>query len=264
MNEKYAVKGCVRRLEQRKQRKQLRDNPDPLSQTLDLWSFDVEFSLSGKVLQKTSYTYGGAVYRSTRFEYDEAERLIRTTNFASTGVGLASSELAYTDGKCTWINRDATGVVTSRGVDEYNGEHLTLMSSFDDHDRPKTVKSFEYLDNKLAKSDSRYFLPDGTWYERWLTDYDSQGRVLRTHGLKADGSPLGDGKYLHEYDEEGRLSKLWTFSEFDDDNIASNVTIYQYVNDERGNWIERCEFHLWRNDSYQSKTTTTRMLTYYP
>jgi hypothetical protein len=264
MNENYPVKGCVRGLEQRKQRKQARDNPDPLNQTLDLWSFDVEFSLSGKVLQKTSYTYGGAVYRVTRFEHDEAERLIRTTSFDSTGAGLASSELVYYGRKCMWVNRDAAGITTSRGVDEYDGEHLILASTFDGHDRPKTVKSFEYLDNKLTKSDSRYYLPDGAVYERWLTDYDSQGRVLRTHGLKADGSPLGDGKYLNEYDEEGRLSKTWTFSEFSGDNIATNVTIYQYVNDGRGNWIERSEFHLWRNDSYQSKTTTTRKLTYYP
>lgn len=75
---------------------------------------------------------------------------------------------------------------------------------------------------------------------------------------------MGDGKYLHEYDEEGRISKLRTFSEFDEDNVASSVTIYQYVNDDRGNWIERSELHLWRNDSYQSKTTTTGKLTYYP
>ncbi len=82
--------------------------------------------------------------------------------------------------------------------------------------------------------------------------------------MKADGSPFGDGKYLHEHDEEGRITKLWTFSEFDEDNVASSVTIYQYVNDDRGSWIERSELHLWRNDSYQSKTTTTRKLTYYP
>jgi hypothetical protein len=261
MNENYSVKGCVRRLEQRKQS---RLDSEPLNQTLDLWSFDVEFSLSGQVLQKTSYTYGGTVYRSTHFEYDEAGRLIRTASFDSRGAGLASSELAYTEGKCTWINRDAMGVVSSRGVDEYNGEHLILVSSFDGQDRPKTVKSLEYLDNKLAKSESQYYLPDGAMYERWLTGYDSQGRVLRTQGLKADGSPLGDGKYLREYDEEGRISRVWTFSEFGEDNIASRVTIYQYVNDDRGNWIERSEFHLWRNDSYQSKTTTTRKLTYYP
>jgi hypothetical protein len=260
VNENYAVKGCVRRLEQRKRS---RDNSEPLNQTLDLWSFDVEFSLSGQVLQKTSYTCGGAVYRSTRFEYDETERLIRTTSFDSTGSGLASSELAYTEGECIWINREAAGIITSRGVDEYSGENLILMSTFDAQGRPRTVKSFEYLDHKLAKSDSRYYLPDGAMYERWLTDYDSQGRVLRTHGLKADGSPLGDGKYRYEYDEEGRIGKVWTFTEFDDDNIASSVTIYQYVNDHRGNWIGRSEFHLWRNDSYQSKTTTTRKLTYY-
>src|ERR1700756_1307454 len=115
MNENYAVKGCVRRLEQRKQS---RDNPDPLNHLPDLSSFDVEFSLSGQVLQKTSYTYGGAVYRSTRFEYDEAGRLARTAELNDNGAEIAASEFAYSEGKCAWVNRDATRMITSRGVDE--------------------------------------------------------------------------------------------------------------------------------------------------
>jgi hypothetical protein len=62
----------------------------------------------------------------------------------------------------------------------------------------------------------------------------------------------------------GRRTKTWTFSEFGDDNIATNVTIYEYVDDEVGNWIERREYYLWRDDSYQSKRVTMRTLTYYP
>jgi hypothetical protein len=261
MNEEYGIRGCVYRLEQRRQS---RFDSEPLNQTPDYNSFDVEFSLSGQVLQETSCTCGGAVYRSTRFEYDEARRLIRTTSFDSTGAELGCSELAYSDGKCAWVNRDATGIITSHGADDYNGNHLILASTFDNQDKAKRIKSFEYLDNRLTKSDSRYYLPDGTVYERWLSDYDSEGRIRRTHGLKPDGSPLGDGKYLHEYDEQGRIGKLWTFSEFGDDDIASSVIIYEYVTDDFGNWIERREFHLWRNDSYQSKGITTRKLTYYP
>lgn len=261
MNDIYGIKGRVHRLEQRKH---LKFEVDGLAHTANHDSFDVEFSDTGQVLQETIYSYGGSACRSTRFEYDEAGRLTRTAELNNTGAEIGVSEHVYFEGKCTWANRDVAGMITSRGVDEYNGEHLILLSTFDGNDRLKRVKTFEYLDNKLTKSDSRYYLPDGAMYERWLTDYDSHGRVHRTHGLKADGSPLGDGKYLYEYGEEGRIDKVWTFNEFGEDNIASGVTIYQYVNDDRGNWIERSQLHLWRNDSYQSKTTTTRKLAYYP
>lgn len=260
MNEKYGVRGRVHRLEQRKQ---LKFDLGPLDQTPNHSSFDIEFSLTGQILQKTSLTYGGAVYRSTRFEYNEGGRLIRTEEFDSAGMAIGVSEFVYSDGKCAWIYRDAAGTIMSRGVDEYDGEHLILTTGCDGQNRRKTSKAFEYAGCRLAKSDSRYYLPDGVLYERWLTDYDSEGRVLRTYGLKADGSPLGDGKYLYEYNGEGRESKVWTFNEFGDDTIASSVTIYEYTNDDRGNWIDRREFHLWRNDSYQSKTSTTRKLEYY-
>ena len=55
-----------------------------------------------------------------------------------------------------WVNRDATGIITRHGVDEYHDESLILVSSFDAQDRPRRVKTFEYLDSKLTKSDSRY------------------------------------------------------------------------------------------------------------
>jgi hypothetical protein len=42
------------------------------------------------------------------------------------------------------------------------------------------------------------------------------------------------------------------------------VIVYEYVADDFGNWIERREFHRWRNDSYRSKGITTRKPTYYP
>lgn len=261
MNEEYGLKGNVQRLEQRRQSK---FDSGLLQHTPDHNSFDVEFSLLGQILRETSYTHGGLLHRSTRFHYDEAGGLIRTENFDSAGASLGCSEYVYSEAKCERVSRDATGVITGRRLEEYDGKKLVRLSTFDGKSRPNRIKTFEYSDNRLSKSDSRYFLPDGTWYERCLTDYDSAARIHRTYGLKSDGTPLGDGKYVHEYSEDGRVSKVWSFNEFNDDNIASHVTIYEYLNDEAGNWIERHESHLWRNGSYQSRNITTRKLTYYP
>lgn len=259
MNEEYGLKGNVKRLEQRRQSK---FDSGLLQHTPDHDSFDVEFSLLGRSLRETYYTYDGLVHRSTRFHYDEAGRLIRTEKFDHTGACFGCCEHVYSEGKCEWLSRDAAGVITGRGVDEHDGTRLVRLSSFDDHGGPRRIKSFEYSDNRLVKSDSRYFL-DG-YVQRWLADYDSAGRIHKTYGLKSDGSPLGDGKYVYEYDQDGRESKVWSFNEYNDDNVATQVKIYEYVDDEERNWIERRELNVWRNDSYRSKTITARKLTYYP
>ena len=114
MKEKYGVKGCIRRLEQRKQ---LDFIIKGLNQTPNHTSFDVEFSDTGQVLQKTYYTFGGVSYRSERFEYDDRGRLIRTMEFDSMGAEVAVSELVYSEGKCAWTSLDEAGTTTGRGVD---------------------------------------------------------------------------------------------------------------------------------------------------
>jgi YD repeat-containing protein len=261
MNEELDVRGNVLRLEQRTHHK---FSSERLARTPNDSSFDLDFSTTGQVLRKTLYTYDETLFRSTQFEYDVAGRLTRTEDFDGARMKIGSSELLYSEGRCAWIDRDATGIIVRRGLEEYVGERLIRVSSFDSHDKPRTNKTFEYSDNRLARANSRYYLPDGTLGERWLTEYDSGGRVVRTYGLKADGSPLGDGKYSYEYDGRGRRAKVWTYNEFDGSNTASSVSIYEYVDDELGNWIEQCKRHLWRNDSYESKTITTRKLTYHP
>jgi hypothetical protein len=105
------------------------------------------------------------------------------------------------------VNHDAFSVVANHGVGKYSGKNLLSTSSFDNENRRRRVKTFEYSGGRLVKSDSLYYLSDGTAYERWLVDYDSDGRIHKTYGLKADGSPLGDGKYVYEYDQQGRRSK---------------------------------------------------------
>jgi hypothetical protein len=124
-------------------------------------------------------------------------------------------------------------IITSRGLEEYNGDCLIPISSFD-----------RYSNNSLARSDSRYHVPDGALYEHWLTDYASDARAAGTYSLKADLSPLGDGKYRYEYNGRGRQGKMWTYNEFDGSNMPSRFMIYDYVDDEISNWIEQPQRHL--------------------
>src|SRR5437899_2765798 len=95
----------------------------------------------------------------------------------------------------------------------YERNLLTLFSAYDHNDQLKREKSFQYVEIKLHSSDSRYYLPDGTLYEQWISGYDSQGRIASTYGLNAEGKPLGDGKYTYEYDAEGRKSRVWSFND---------------------------------------------------
>ena len=132
------------------------------------------------------------------FEYNEAGRLVRTTNVDGAGNELGSSELRYVESRCIWVNRNALGAAANHGVDECSGKHLVSTSSFDNENRLRNVKTFEYSGGRLVKSDSLYYLPDGTMYEHWLADHDSEGGIEKTYGLKADGAPLGDGKYRYE------------------------------------------------------------------
>jgi hypothetical protein len=123
---------------------------------------------------------------------------------------------------------------------------------------------FKYACNKLQTSDSKFYIPDGSLVEQWLSSYDLEGRIAETHGLNGDGRALGDGKYKYEYDSEGRTSRVWTFNDLVSDDPANGLTIYEYETDEAGNWVERREFSQSRGDSTWSKKTTTRKLKYYP
>jgi hypothetical protein len=259
MNE-YELKGSVRTLEQRRQSNVEKERSQV---SLDHLSFDIEFSFTGRILQKTSYTYGANVHRSTRYEYDGSGRLMRTEELDSAGNGAGSSEFAYSESTREWVNRDATEVIASRGIEEYDGKNWVSLSTFDGHGRLKTSKTFEYSDKTLTKSISQYLLPDGRVNEYWITKYGPLGRIHHTYGLNGDSAPLGDGRYSYEYTENGRVGKIWTFNEFKPDEPASSVTIYEYLDDEIGNWIERRAFHILRDGSWRSKRITTRRLEYY-
>lgn len=259
MYENYGLKGHVRNL---KQRKQWVFSEGPLNQVPNLDSYDVEFSSAGLVLAKTSYTHGGALHRSTRFEYNDAGQLVRSEKFDNKGDKIEIVQLVRSQGKCTWTACDASGATTNYGIDEYDGTNVVLSSSYDGKCNPNTLKSFQYEEGNLSRSVSIRYGYDGTVGEQWITTYDAAGRVAKTFGLKADGAPLGDGKYSYEYDEEGRESKVWTFDDLED--VPRSVRVSEYRNDGIGNWIERHDFHRSKSDSRWRKTTSTRTLSYYP
>lgn len=258
MDENYDVRGCVHTLEQRRSWKY------GLDHLPDHESFDVELSPTGKVLKQVDYTFAKGVYRTSRFAYDNAERLIRTVKLDGAGIEVAISEFEYSEGRRVCTTRDTTGIVTGRLVDEYVGDLPALLSSYDGNGQPKRLKSFEYTEGRLSKAVSKSYGPGGRIAEISISYFDSLGRVIEAFGLTAEGKPTGDGRYTYEYDGDGREHRILSYNDLDDSNVPNSIRDFVYKCDEHGNWTERIEFHRFGSDSDRTKRITTRTLTYYP
>jgi len=259
MNDEYQVKGRVRRLEQRKVWNV------GLEHLPNHDSFDVEFSSSGKILLLTSYNMAGVVTGSEQFFYDDGGKLACSLEFNSKGGQTRKTTFLHqTDENRGITSSEVDGKFAGRVVEVHDGRLLLSWTSYDCNNLLLKEKIFKYDGNTLQTSESRFYLPDGSLNERWLSAYDAEGRIAETYGLNRDAQPLGDGKYKYEYDSEGRTSRLWTFNDLAPDGNASGLKIYEYTTDEAGNWIERRDFHKSRSDLKWSMKTTTRKLEYYP
>jgi hypothetical protein len=161
-----------------------------------------------------------------------------------------------------WTTLTAKGVVTASTVEHLRADALISIWNRDAEGRTKREKHFQYAGSKLFKSVSLYYA-DRRIIERCMTFYDSEGRVRKTFGLTETGQPLGDGKYLYEYDEEGRKKFVWSFNDLDPRAEANALAIYEYDCDDIGNWIARRKFHQFRGDASWRLATTTRKLTYF-
>jgi hypothetical protein len=259
MNDKYDVKGRVHKMEQRKVWN------IGLDHLPNRDSFDVEFSPSGQTLRLTTYDMAGAVIGSRHFVYNDSGKISRSLEFDSTERQIHTNDFVHqTEGNRVITISETEGKFAGRTVEVCEGNLLLSFASHDGDNLLKREKTFQYAGSGLQTSDSRYYLPDGTLAEQWLSSYNSEGRIAETYGLKGDGKPLGDGKYRYEYDSEGRTSRVWTFNDLVPDEPASGIKIYEYETDESGNWIARREFYQSRGDSTWSMKTTTRKFTYYP
>ena len=259
MIDKYDVKGRVCSLEQRKNWNL------GLEHLPNRDSFDVEFSPSGQILRITTYNMAGAAIGSEQFVYSDAGKIACSLEFDSAGRQTHNNCFVHqTEGNRVITVSETDGKFTGRTVEVYEGNLLLSVASYDGDNLLKREKTFQYAGSGLQTSDSRYYLPDGTLIEQWLSSYDSEGRITETYGLKGDGKPLGDGKYRYEYDSGGRTSRVWTFTDLVPDEPASGIRIYEYETHESGNWIARREFYQSRGDSTWSMKTTTRKVTYYP
>ena len=262
MNENYDVKGPVRSLKQRKEYKPLTPTVDRLR---DFESFDVEFSHEGLVQELRTYTHMGVPDGSEQYLYDPKGNHIRTLRFDNAGVQVSISELEHgaEQGRVQWITRGMSGDLLGRGVDEYRGELLISVSTFQSNGLPLVQKTFEYAGTKRVQALSLYYGIDGNLAERHIVTYDSEGRLTETYGLNPNGEPLGDGRYRYEYDEEGRQSRVLTFNEWSETDVPSHISEFTYKCDERGNWVERRKLWTCRSDSHWRETVTSRKLAYY-
>jgi len=256
------VKGRVHRLEQRGQSRESLNN---LHHLPDFDSFDVEFSPSVQVVQQTRYTFGGKVHDSTRFIYGERGELVRTLEFDCTGRELLRTDYQCdSEGRCVgWKAYDSAGVLTRQCVQRYADQFLVSSATSDAKGLRIREKDFEYAGSNLLKSISKYYGLDGILGERWLSHYDAQGWQIETFGLKANGDPLGDGRYTFEYDADGRKLKTLSFNDLSDDEDPKAVTVFEYKSDEAGNWVERHAFHRFRSDARWTERITHRKLTYF-
>jgi hypothetical protein len=244
MREKYGVKGPVRRIEQR------RFLDLGLPDLPDYERFDVEFSPSGRTLRLTRYNMAGNAIDSEQLLYDRSDEVCRIAKFDGCGKPARSIDLARRiDGNRITTVAESDGKFDGRTVEIFDGTLLLSFASYDENDHLKIEETFQYSGGKLQTSESRYYIPDATLIEKWRSSYDSKGRIAKTYGLRADGTPLGDGKYKYEYDLEGRESRIWTLDEFDPNEQPISITIYEYESDVSGNWIERRNFHQGRSDT---------------
>jgi hypothetical protein len=259
MHENYELRVPVFRIEQRK------PCVSGLEHVPNHDNFDVELSPLGKITRLAKFTGGQIVRGSEHVIYDEFDKLVRSIEFDDQGVETANTLFEYgADGIFLGsTSRDVSGTVIWRSVEEFVGNLPVSRTTFRADGAISVQKTFEYAEEKLAKSASAYYGPDGGLAERCLSTYDSAGRLAETFGLKPNGEPLGDGRYRYKYDDEGRKLEVLSFNDTGNDTAPSHVTRFVYTCDKHGNWIERCEYGRFRNDSGWRVAVTTRKLTYY-
>ena len=74
---------------------------------------------------------------------------------------------------------------------------------------------------------------------------------------------MADGRYRYEYDQEGREVKIRSYNDWADDDLPNAVFVFEYIVDERGNWIQRFRHYRSKSDSRWSTDVTERKLTYF-
>lgn len=232
MNEKYDIRGRVRRLEQRK------DWNLGLENLLNDDSFDVEFSPSGQILRLTTYNMAGDVIGSEQFVYSDSGKITSSLEFDSAGRQThANCFVHQNEGNQVITASEKDGKFTGRTVEIFDGSMVLSFAFYDAKNFLMKEKAFQYIYNKLHSSETKFFVSDGRLVERWLSSYDSEGRIVETYGLNGDSEPLGDGRYKYEYTPQGRIGRVWTFDDLVPDGPASGLKMYEYVDDEAGNWV---------------------------
>jgi hypothetical protein len=262
MHDNYDVKGGVHRIEQRRHSV---DHLAFLPCPQDRDSFDVEFSPSGQVVQRTNYTFEAQIYGSKRFIYGGRGELVRTLEFEASGGRLGNTDFRFdSEGNCVgWTRFDSSGALTRLCVKHFTGKLLVHSVTSNASGVPVAEQDFQYERSTLVKSLRGYYGLDGSLSETWISLYNSQGWLIETFGLNEKGGALGDGRYTYEYDTDGRKMKNWSFNDCSDDNLPNAVTVFEYQSDEVGNWVKRTAFHRFLTDSRWTKKITNRKLTYF-
>jgi YD repeat-containing protein len=107
------------------------------------------------------------------------------------------------------------------------------ISSFEDNDQPS--EGF-FCEKKINKSYSQSQMISRSYITGealLVTDYDQQGRVIKT----TNTTPTITNTTVYEYDDKGNLSLIKTYTASDDDSSGITET-HEYVYDESGSPVK--------------------------
>jgi hypothetical protein len=262
MNDNYELIGRVHTLRQRRENTSF----PAIDGYRDVHSFDIEFSPEGLIQKLNSYTNRAEFHGSELYFYDHQRRLVRIVQYDRHGAETSSVsyEPSKDTGRSKWKKRSPSGELITCGEYEYRDNKLIVAATFRANGLPLLRRNFEYDGNKLAIANSAYYGIGGSLAERWISTYDSAGRLAETYGLTADGEALGDGLYRYGYDSEGRKSRVLSFNDCSDSHVPNRISEFFYKTDQDGNWIERLELSGSSSDDRRSERLTLREIAYYP
>jgi hypothetical protein len=118
----------------------------------------------------TNYQMATTTIGSEHFDYDSFGAPIRCVEFDVSGRETFSSDFVYESQESRGVIKCIpSGKLIKRIVEVYEGILLPSLPTYDEDDRLIRERTFQYAGNKLTKSDSRYYLPDGTLCEQRIS-----------------------------------------------------------------------------------------------
>ncbi|MBI1762449.1 MAG: hypothetical protein HYR56_13535 [Acidobacteria bacterium] len=210
--------------------------------------YDLADKFTGTINTKEEYAIFTTFFRGFFFSFPyRTKTIVRGSSSVTLDENSRYKEV---------IHYDAAGKVAIRHVYKYQPTAKTV-ESFDNEGVLQSVTT-TYFDAKGKILEETYSKVDGSYNQRFITDYDEQGhRTSETDFYEPENT-----KVIWRFNTQGKPSEQLNYGK-DNNLIAKTEASYEY--DSHGNW-RKCQ---WRTEAMdQGKqiiayTTYYREITYY-